>query len=150
MVTILGIHTGGKLATLLESRKAMRDTYLWARVDRGKAMQAADKAHGDWLKVQEDLARLREEWKSATDPVTREQLKQQGIIKSQQALQLAKQEQEAKALIPYFEGQVKELNQRISHLNDQIVSLGDTPLWGGSPIQEAGSVEWSAYRYTPH
>jgi len=128
MVTILGIHTGGKLATLLESRKAMRDTYLWARVDRGKAMQAADKAHGDWLKVQEDLARLREEWKSATDPVTREQLKQQGIIKSQQALQLAKQEQEAKALIPYFEGQVKELNQRISHLNDQIVSLGDTPL----------------------
>ena len=147
MLKISGIHEGGKLFNLLKSREVIRDEYFWARVERGKHMIAADKAHTEWLQIQEELAQLREGWKAAPTVELRKDIEIIAKAKTQKALKLAKEEQNAKSLIPFFEGKVKESNNRLSVLNNQIVERGDTPLWGGKPLQGAESEDWIAYDY---
>lgn len=148
MLKISGIHEGGKLFNLLKSRDVIRDEYFWARVERGRQMMAADEAHVKWLEIQDVLSQLREIWKAAATTELRKEIEQVGKAKAQEALKLAKEEQSAKSLIPFFEGKVKESNNRLSLLNDRIVERGDTPLWGGKPLQGAAPEDWAAYDYS--
>ena len=145
MIKISGIHEGGKLFNLLKSREVIRDEYFWARVERGRQIIAVDKAHTEWLQIQEHLAQLREGWKAAPTPELRKDIEIIAKAQIQKALKLAREEQRAKSLIPFFKGKVKEANNRLSLLNDEIVERGGTPLWGGRPLQGATQEEWIAY-----
>lgn len=146
MIKISGIHEGGKLFNLLKSRKVIRDEYFWARVERGRQIISANEANTEWLQIQKHLAQLREGWKAAPTPELRKDIKIIAKAQIQKALKLAREEQHAKSLIPFFEGKVKEANNRLSLLNSQIVERGDTALWGGKPLQGASTEDWIAYR----
>ena len=146
MIKISGVHEGGKLFNLLKSREVIRDEYFWARVERGRQIIAADKAHSEWLQIQEHLAQLREGWKAAPTPELRKDIEIIAKVQIQKALGLARKEQRTKSLLPLFEGKVKEANNRLSLLNSQIVERGDTALWGGKPLQGASTEDWVAYR----